>query len=175
MSNNVFVLEGTVFYAKIHKPDEFGGFSLVFKPNNEKDKEILLGLLEKKNKLYNKSYHLKLIDEVRDEKDNDMIGGVRLKSKLNTFQDKKTGETKEIGRISAFGPDATPLSSDILIGNGSTIKLKLQYREFKSKAGKDQAVLNPLSLQVLHLIEYNPNVSEFDPVESRVGKVDNPF
>ena len=186
MKKNIHILEGKAMWAKVHEPDTkfvtTGEYSIDVLIPEEKSEELceyLENIVKtrldeevKANPKKGKSLSTRSVRENNLDQNGNETGELKFKAKLKAQVQARDGRTYEQKPI-VVDSKRNPITKDIPIGNGSTVKVAFEPIPYVMASTKQVGVsLRLKGVQVIDLVEYgNKGGSMFDDEE---GFVANP-
>ena len=185
MAKNILVLEGTALWAKVFEPDTkfnpLGDYSINLQMPVAKAatmSEQLDQIVQAKFKeaikedprLKNTLTTQEVNQPVYDRETGDDTGNVEFKFKLKAKVQKRDGTYYE-QQPAVLDSKKIPMSKDILIGNGSRVKVAFEPIPYVMGSTKKVGVsLRLKAVQVIDLVEYgNSTTSVFDEEDGFVA------
>ena len=184
MAKNILVLEGNALWAKVFEPDTkfnpLGDYSINIQmpvADAAAMSEQLEGIVQAKfNEAIKADPRLKntlsttdVCQPVFDRETGDDTGLVEFKFKLKAKVQKRDGTYYE-QQPAVLDAKKTPLSKDVLIGNGSKVKVAFEPIPYVMSSTKKAGVsLRLKAVQVIDLVEYGSSASSvFDEEDGYV-------
>lgn len=184
MAKNILVLEGSALWAKVFEPDTkfnpLGDYSINIQmpvADAAAMSEQLEGIVQAKfNEAIKADPRLKntlsttdVCQPVFDRETGDDTGLVEFKFKLKAKVQKRDGTYYE-QQPAVLDAKKTPLSKDVLIGNGSKVKVAFEPIPYVMSSTKKAGVsLRLKAVQVIDLVEYGNSASSvFDEEDGYV-------
>lgn len=185
MANNIMVLEGSAQWAKVFEPDTkfnpLGDFSINLQMTaaqaapmcerleqlvQEKFAEVVKADPRQKNTLTTAD----VSNVVYDRDTGDDTGNVEFKFKLKAKVQKRDGTYYE-QQPAVLDAKKKPLPKDVLVGNGSRVKVAFEPITYSMASTKKVGVsLRLKAVQVIDLVEFgNSAASVFDEEEGYVA------
>lgn len=185
MAKNILVLEGTALWAKVFEPDTkfnpLGDYSINLQmpvAEGAAMSEQLEAIVQAEfNKAVKKDPRLKntlttqdVCQPVYDRDTGDDTGNVEFKFKLKAKVQKRDGTYYE-QQPAVIDSKKVPMTNDILIGNGSRVKVAFEPIPYVMQTNKKVGVaLRLKAVQVIDLVEYgNSATSVFDEEDGFVA------
>lgn len=185
MAKNILVLEGTALWAKVFEPDTkfnpLGDYSINLQmpvAEGAAMSEQLESIVQAEfNKAIKKEPRLKntlttqdVCQPVYDRDTGDDTGNVEFKFKLKAKVQKRDGTYYE-QQPAVIDSKKVPMTNDILIGNGSRVKVAFEPIPYVMQTNKKVGVaLRLKAVQVIDLVEYgNSATSVFDEEDGFVA------
>lgn len=185
MAKNILVLEGNALWAKVFEPDTkfnpLGDYSINIQmpvADAAAMSEQLEAIVQAKfNEAIKEDPRLKntlstsdVCQPVFDRETGDDTGLVEFKFKLKAKVQKRDGTYYE-QQPAVLDAKKTPLSKDVLIGNGSKVKVAFEPIPYVMGSTKKAGVsLRLKAVQVIDLVEYGNNAaSVFDEEDGYVA------
>jgi len=185
MAKNILVLEGTALWAKVFEPDTkfnpLGDYSINLQmpvAQSVAMSEQLEGIVQAKFKeavkddprLKNTLTTQEVCQPVFDRDTGDDTGNVEFKFKLKAKVQRRDGTHYE-QQPAVLDSKKVPMSNDILIGNGSRVKVAFEPVPYVMASTKKAGVsLRLKAVQVIDLVEYGNSVaSVFDEEDGFVA------
>ena len=185
MAKNILVLEGTALWAKVFEPDTkfnpLGDYSINLQmpvAEGAAMSEQLEAIVQAEfNKAVKKDPRLKntlttqdVCQPVYDRDTGDDTGNVEFKFKLKAKVQKRDGTYYE-QQPAVIDSKKVPMTNDILIGNGSRVKVAFEPIPYVMASTKKAGVsLRLKAVQVIDLVEYgNSATSVFDEEDGFVA------
>lgn len=185
MAKNILVMEGSAFWAKVFEPDTkfnpLGDYSINLQMSEEKASpmcEKLEAIVQEKFKevvktkpaLKNTLSTQDVCQPVYDRETGDATGNMEFKFKLKAKVQTKDGRTYEQEPV-VLDSKKKPLGKDMLIGNGSRVKVAFEPIPYVMQSTKKVGVsLRLKAVQVIDLVEYgNSATSVFDEEDGFVA------
>lgn len=185
MAKNILVLEGTALWAKVFEPDTkfnpLGDYSINLQmpvAEGAAMSEQLEAIVQAEfNKAVKADPRLKntlttqdVCQPVYDRDTGDDTGNVEFKFKLKAKVQKRDGTYYE-QQPAVIDSKKVPMTNDILIGNGSRVKVAFEPIPYVMQTNKKVGVaLRLKAVQVIDLVEYgNSAASVFDEEDGFVA------
>jgi len=185
MAKNILVLEGTALWAKVFEPDTkfnpLGDYSINLQmpvAEGAAMSEQLEAIVQAEfNKAVKADPRLKntlttqdVCQPVYDRDTGDDTGNVEFKFKLKAKVQKRDGTYYE-QQPAVIDSKKVPMTNDILIGNGSRVKVAFEPIPYVMQTNKKVGVaLRLKAVQVIDLVEYgNSATSVFDEEDGFVA------
>ena len=185
MAKKLKVLEGTAMWAKVFEPDTkfnpLGDYSISLQmpeedavTMGEQLEELIQAefneAVKKDPRLKNKLTTQDVYQPVYDRDTGDDTGNVEFKFKLKAKVQKRDGTYYEQQPV-VLDSLKTPVPSDVLIGNGSKVKVAFEPIPYVMSSTKKVGVsLRLKAVQVIDLVEYgNSAASVFDEEDGFVS------
>lgn len=185
MANNIIVLEGSAQWAKVFEPDTkfnpLGDYSINIQmtaaeaaPMCERLEQIVQGkfqeAVKEKPPLKNTLTTQEVCSVVYDRDTGDDTGNVEFKFKLKAKVQKRDGTYYEQSPA-VLDAKKQPIPKDMLIGNGSKVKVAFEPIPYVMLSTKKVGVsLRLKAVQVIDLVEYgNKATSVFDEEDGFVA------
>lgn len=185
MAKNILVLEGTALWAKVFEPDTkfnpLGDYSI----NLQMPVAQAAAMSEQLDQIVQAKFNEAVKDDPRlkntlttqdvcqpvfDRETGDDTGNVEFKFKLKAKVQKRDGTYYE-QQPAVLDSKKVPMTNDILIGNGSRVKVAFEPIPYVMASTKKAGVsLRLKAVQVIDLVEYgNSAASVFDEEDGFVA------
>jgi len=185
MAKNIMVLEGSAQWAKVLEPDTkwnpLGDYSINLQMSQANSAEMCERLEQIVQEEFNKAIKEKpplkntlttqaVVNTVYDKETGDDTGKVEFKFKLKAKGQRKDGSYYE-QQPAVIDAKKQPLPKDMLIGNGSRVKVAFEPIPYIMQSTKKVGVsLRLKAVQVIDLVEYgNSATSVFDEEDGFVA------
>ena len=185
MAKNIMVLEGSAQWAKVLEPDTkwnpLGDYSINLQMSQANSAEMCERLEQIVQEEFNKAIKEKpplkntlttqaVVNTVYDKDTGDDTGKVEFKFKLKAKGQRKDGSYYE-QQPAVIDAKKQPLPKDMLIGNGSRVKVAFEPIPYIMQSTKKVGVsLRLKAVQVIDLVEYgNSATSVFDEEDGFVA------
>jgi hypothetical protein len=185
MAKNIMVLEGSAQWAKVLEPDTkwnpLGDYSINLQMSQANSAEMCERLeqivqeefskaIKEKPPLKNTLTTQAVVNTVYDKDTGDDTGKVEFKFKLKAKGQRKDGSYYE-QQPAVIDAKKQPLPKDMLIGNGSRVKVAFEPIPYIMQSTKKVGVsLRLKAVQVIDLVEYgNSATSVFDEEDGFVA------
>ena len=185
MAKNIMVIEGSAQWAKVLEPDTkwnpLGDYSINLQMTQEDAAPMCERLEEIVQEEFNKAVKEKpplkntlttqdVVNTVYDRDTGDDTGKVEFKFKLKAKVQRKDGSYYE-QQPAVLDAKKQPLPKDMLIGNGSRVKIAFEPYPYIMQSTKKVGVsLRLKAVQVIDLVEYgNAATSVFDEEDGYVA------